>query len=259
MSERNHCKLRVSTFSVNWTVKQWLFGDFLKYSKNDLVSQKPEVVIETVDQEIKLNNLMVLNRPNHIEPKPPSEIKYLGDAARLAYIEKADRQVLDLHLSSDLWAVVEDDIKAGNNIHIFDLEFKNEYQTHKEFSVKGQSASLSDDFDKIKKPKLNEKICFRSDLEYAIFVAKIISHRSLLDEYVETVESNPVWREASNSTLILECMTLQEEIWVGKYLDRFREECDVLFKQTTLSHRFLPPKVLNFELMIPNKGLKASS
>ena len=229
MSERNHCKLRVSTFSVNWTVKQWLFGDFLKYSKNDLVSQKPEVVIETVDQEIKLNNLMVINRPNRIEPKPPSEIKYLGDAARLAYIEKADRQVLDLHLSSDLRAVVEDDLKVGNNIHIFDLEFKNEYQTHKEFSVKGQSALLSDDFDKIKKPKLNEKICFRSDLEYAIFVAKIISHRSLhLDEYVKTVESNPVWREGLKQYFDPRIHDFYKKKYgLGKYLDRFREQCDV--------------------------------
>ena len=233
MSERNHCKLRVSTFSVYGkaygNAEKWLFGDFLKYCKNDLVSQKPEVVIETVDQEIKLNNLMVINRPNRIEPKPPSEIKYLGDAARLAYIEKADRQILDLHLSSDLRAVVEDDLKVGNNIHIFDLEFKNEYQTHKEFSVKGQSASLSDDFDKIKKPKLNEKICFRSDLEYAIFVAKIISHRSLhLDEYVKTVESDPVWREGLKEYFDPRIHDLYKKKYgLGKYLDRFREQCDI--------------------------------
>ena len=229
MSKKGHCKLRVSTFSAFSNAECWLFGDFLKYSKNKLISGKPEVVIETVDQEIKLNNLMVINRPNRIEPKPPSEIKYLGDAARLAYIEKADRQVLDLHLSSDLRAVVEDDIKVGNNIHIFDLEFKNEYQTHKEFSVKGQSASLTDDFDKIKKPILNEKICFKSDLEYAIFVAKIVSHKSLqLDEYVKAVKSDPVWREGLKQYFDPRMYDFYKRKYgLGKYLDRFREQCDI--------------------------------
>ena len=231
MSERNHCKLRVSTFSVNWTVKQWLFGDFLKYSKNDLVSQKPEVVIETVDQEIKLNNLMVINRPDRIEPKPPSEIKYLGDAARLAYIEKADRQVLDLHLSSDLRAVVEDDLKVGNNIHIFDLEFRKEDQMHEEFSFKGLAPSLTNNLDKIKKPALTEKFLFKSGFNEAIWKANVISHRSIqLDEYIKVVETDPVWREGLK--LYFEPLThdfYKKKYGLGKYLDRFREQCDVPF------------------------------
>ena len=60
MSEKGHCKLRVSTFSRGGEAEIWLFGDFLKYSKNELVSEKPEVVIETVDQEIKLKNMQVI-------------------------------------------------------------------------------------------------------------------------------------------------------------------------------------------------------
>ena len=127
MIENDHCKLRVSTFSAFGNAESWLFGDFLKYSKNDLVAEKPEVVIEIGDRAIKLKDLQVINWPNDKEPKPPLRVKSLGDAARVGYHEKARRPVLDLHLSSDLRAVIKDDIKVGNNIHIFDLKFKNEF------------------------------------------------------------------------------------------------------------------------------------
>jgi len=176
--------LRVSTFSAFGNAESWLFGDFLKYSKNDLVSEKPEVVVEIDDRAIKLKDLQVINWPNDKKPKSPSRVRSLGDAARIGYYEKARRPVLDLHLSSDLRAVIKDDIKAGNNIHIFDLKFKNEFQMHEEFSIKGLSLSLTNDFDKIKKPTLSEKIRFKSGFNDAIWVAKIISHRSIpLDEY----------------------------------------------------------------------------
>ena len=223
--------LRVSTFSRGGEAEIWLFGDFLKYSKNELVSEKPEVVIETVDQEIKLKNMQVINWPNDREPRPSLRFKNLSDAARLAYLEKASRPILDLHLSSDLRAVIKDDIKAGNNIHIFDLEFRNKYQTHKEFSVKGLSPSLTNNLDKIKKPTLNEKIRFKSDLKDAILVAKIIAHQSIpLDEYIKVVKSDPVWREGLK--LYFDPLAhdyYKKKYGLGKYLDRFREQCDLPF------------------------------
>ena len=231
MSEKDHCKLRVSTFSAFGNAESWLFGDFLKYSKNDLVAEKPEVIIETVDQEIKLKNMQVINWPNDKKPKPPLQVRSLGDAARIGYHEKARRPVLDLHLSSDLRAVIKDDIKAGNNIHIFDLEFKNEFQMHEEFSIKGLSPSLTNDFDKIKKPILSEEIRFKSGFNDAIWIAKIISHQSIpLDEYIKVVKSDPVWREGLK--LYFDPLThdyYKKKYGLAKYLDRFREHCDTPF------------------------------
>ncbi|MDA9670850.1 hypothetical protein N9T57_01785 [Paracoccaceae bacterium] len=231
MSEKDHCKLRVSTFSAFGNAESWLFGDFLKYFKNDLVAEKPEVVIETVDQEIKLKNMQVINWPNDKEPKPPLRVRSLGDAARIGYHEKASRPVLDLHLSSDLRAVIKDDIKAGNNIHIFDLKFKNEFQMHEEFSIKGLFPSLTNDFDKIKKPVLAEKFLFKSGFNDAIWVAKIISHQSIpLDEYTKVVKSDPVWREGLK--LYFDPLThdyYKKKYGLAKYLDRFREQCDLPF------------------------------
>ena len=229
MSKKDQCKLRVSTFSAFGNAESWLFGDFLKYSKNDLVSEKPEVVIETVDHEIKLKNMQVINWPNDKEPQPPLQVRSLGDAARIGYHEKARRPVLDLHLSSDLRAVIKDDIKAGNNIHIFDLEFRKEYQMHEEFSFKGLSPSLTNDFDKIKKPTLSEKIRYKSGFNDAIWVAKIISHQSIpLDEYIKVVKSDPVWREGLK--LYFDPLThdyYKKKYGLAEYLDRFREQCDL--------------------------------
>ena len=177
-------------------VDRWLFGDFLKYSKNNLVSEKPELVFETAIEETKVQNPIVLNRGPH----PSLREKNLKDAAMFTYCEKSDRPILDLQVSSYLRSVIEDDYRAGNNIHIFDLEFRNEYQLEKEFSVQGMSPSLIDNFDKIKKPELTKKIRFKSGYNEAIWVAKIISHRSLnLDEYVKLVISDPVWREGLKS------------------------------------------------------------
>ena len=231
MSEKNDCKLRVSTFSAFGNAESWLFGDFLKYSKNDLVSEKPEVVIETVDQEIKLKNMQVINWPNDKEPKPPLRVRSLGDAARIGYHKKASKPILDLHLSSDLRAVIKDDIKAGNNIHIFDLEFRNEYQMHEEFSFKGLAPSLTNNLDKIKKPALTEKFVFKSGFNEAIWKANVISHRSIhLDEYIKVVETDPVWREGLK--LYFDPLThdfYKKKYGLGKYLDRFREQCDVPF------------------------------
>ena len=140
MSGKDHCKLSVSTCSMWGKVDRWLFGDFLKYSKNNLVSEKPELVIETFNQETKVQNPIVLNRGPH----PSLRKKNLKDAAMFTYCEKSDRPILDLQVSPYLRSVIEDDYKAGNNIHIFDLEFRNEYQLEKEFSVQGMSPSLTD-------------------------------------------------------------------------------------------------------------------
>ena len=231
MSGKDHCKLRVSTFSAFGNAECWLFGDFLKYSKNKLISGKPEVVIETIDQEIKVKDLQVINLPSELETKPPSKIKSLGDTARIGYLEKGRRPVLDLRLSSDLRALIKDDIKTGNNIHIFDLEFRNNYQMHEEFSVKGMSPSLTNNFDKIRKPELTEKIRFKSNYNEAIWVAKIISHRSIyLDEYIKVVENDPVLREGIK--LYFDPLAhdyYKKKYGLGKYLDRFREQCDLPF------------------------------
>ena len=231
MVNKKLCKLRVSTFSPFGQAKSWLFGDFLKYSKYDLVPEKPEVVIETVDQVIKLKDLQVINWSNGKEPKPPLRVTSLGDAARLGFFKKRSRPILDLHLSSDLRAVIEDDMKAGSNIHIFDLDFRNEYQMHEEFSVEGPSPSLINNLDKIKKPELNEKFLFKTGFNDAIWNAKIISHRSVrLDEYIKVIKSDPVWREGLKLYFDPLCHDhYKRKYGLGKYLDRFREQCDIPF------------------------------
>ena len=231
MSDRDHCKLRVSTFSAFGNAECWLFGDFLKYSKNKLISGKPEVVIETIDQEIKVKDLQVINLPSAMETKPPSKIKSLGDTARIGYLEKGRRPVLDLRLSSDLRALIKDDIKIGNNIHIFDLEFRKEDQMHEEFSFKGLAPSLTNNLDKIKKPALTEKFLFKSGFKEAIWIAKVITHRSIhLDEYIKVVQTDPVWR--AGLKLYFDPLThdfYKKKYGLGDYLDRFREQCDVPF------------------------------
>ena len=231
MSKKDHCKLRVSTFSAFGNSDCWLFGDFLKYSKIDLVAGKPEVVIETIDQHIQVKDLQVINLPIATETKPPSKIKSLGDTARIGYLEKGRRPVLDLRLSSDLRALIKDDIKIGNNIHIFDLEFVKEDQMHEEFSVKGLTPSLINNLDKIKKPALTEKFLFKSGFKEAIWIAKVITHRSIhLDEYIKVVQTDPVWR--AGLKLYFDPLThdfYKKKYGLGDYLDRFREQCDVPF------------------------------
>ena len=53
------------------------------------------------------------------------------------YCEKLDRPILDLQVSSYLRSVIEDDYKAGNNIHI--LIWSSEMNTNlkKSFQFKG--------------------------------------------------------------------------------------------------------------------------
>ena len=227
MVENDHCKLSVSIFSRWGKAEHWLFGNFLKYSKNNLVSEKPELVFETFNQETKVQNPIVLSRGPH----PSLREKNLKDAAMFCYRKKSDRPILDLQFSSYLRSVIEDDYKAGNNIHIFDLEFRNEYQLENEFSVQAMVPSLTDNLDKIKKPVLTEKIRFKSSFNEALWVAKIISHRSVhLNEYIKAVNSDPVWREGLKSyfdPFIYD--HAKKKYGLGKYLDRYREECDVPF------------------------------
>ena len=208
-------------------VDRWLFGHFLKYTKNSLVSEKPELVFETANQETKVKNPIVLNR----DPHPSLRKKNLKDAAMFTYSKQLNHPILDLQVSSYLRSVIEDDYRAGNNIHIFDLEFRNEYQLEKEFSVQGMSPSLINNFDKIKKPELTEKIRFKSGYNEALWVAKIISHRSFqLDEYIKLVKSDPVWREGLKSYFDPFIHNhAKKKYGLGKYLDRYREQCDVPF------------------------------
>lgn len=181
MNGKDHCKLRVSAFFRWGDFKFCFFGDFLKYSKNNLVSEKPELVFEIFNQETKVKTPIVLNR----KPHPSLRKKNLKDAEMFCYRETSDRPILDLQISSYLRSVIEDDYRAGYNIHIFDLEFRNEYQLEKEFSVQRMFPSLTDNLDKIKKPQLTEKIRFKSGYNEALWVAKIILHESVhLDEYI---------------------------------------------------------------------------
>ena len=102
---------------------------------------------------------------------------------------------------------------------------------HEEFSFKGLSPSLTNDFDKIKKPTLAEKFLFKSGFNDAIWIAKIISHRSIqLDEYIKVFGTDPVWREGLK--LYFDPLThdyYKKKYGLAKYLDRFREHCDVPF------------------------------
>ena len=226
MIEKDHCKLRVSIFSRWGKAEHWLFGDFLKYCKNNLVSEKPEVVIETSNQRTKVKNPIVISWD---DKKPPRAHRKgnLKDTAVIGYDEKQpNRTILGLHLSSYLRSVIEDDMKAGNNIHIFDLEFRNEYQPYKEFLVEGMFLSLTDNFDKIKKPTLTEKIRFKSSFDEAIWLSKIISHRSVdLDEYIKLFKSDPVWREGLKSYFDPDMHNhVKKKYGLGKYLDRYREQ-----------------------------------
>ena len=231
MSDKDHCKLRVSIFSRWGKAEHWLFGDFLKYCKNNLVSEKPEVVIETSNQRTKVKNPIVISWD---DKKPPRAHRKgnLKDTAVIGYDEKQpNRTILGLHLSSYLSSVIEDDMKAGNNIHIFDLEFRNNYQMHEEFLVKGLAPSLTNNLDKFKKPTLTEKFRLKTGYSEAIWIAKVITHRSIhLDEYIKVVKSDPVWREGIK--LYFDPLTYdfyKKKYGLGEYLDRFREQCDVPF------------------------------
>ena len=231
MSEKDHCKLRVSIFSRWGKAEHWLFGDFLKYCKNNLVSEKPEVVIETANHRKKVKNPIVVSWDDK-EPPRAFRKENLKDGAVIGYHEKQpNRIILGLHLSSYLRSVIEDDMKAGNNIHIFDLEFRNEYQPYKEFLVEGMFPSLTDNFDKIKKPTLTEKIRFKSSYDEAIWLSKIISHRSVdQDEYIKLIKSDPVWREGLKSYFDPDMHDhVKKKYGLGKYLDRYREQTNTPF------------------------------
>ena len=231
MSEKDHCKLRVSIFSRWGKAEHWLFGDFLKYCKNNLVSEKPEVVIKTANHGKKVKNPIVISWDDK-EPPPSFRKNNFKDGAVIGYHEKQpNRIILCLRLSSYLRSVIEDDMKAGNNIHIFDLEFRKEDQMHEEFSFKGLAPSLTNNLDKIKKPALTEKFLFKSGFKEAIWIAKVITHRSIhLDEYIKVVQTDPVWR--AGLKLYFDPLThdfYKKKYGLGDYLDRFREQCDVPF------------------------------
>ena len=88
------------------------------------------------------------------------------------------------------------------------------------------SPSLTDNLDKIKKPELTEKIRFKSSYDEAIWLSKIISHRSVdLDEYIKLIKSDPVWREGLKSYFDPYMHDhVKKKYGLGKYLDRYREQ-----------------------------------
>ena len=88
---------------------------------------------------------------------------------------------------------------------------------------------MKSDLDRSKKFRVEQTIRLTSDEEYGMFVAKIISHRSVpLYEYIEAVKTDPVWREGLKSYFDPWMHDHYKEYHgLGKYLDRYREQCDV--------------------------------
>ena len=62
----------------------------------------------------------------------------------------------------------------------FDLEFRNEYQLEKEFSVQGMSPSLTDNLDKIKKP--GDEVIYRDLDDEMLFVSGLTESGMNIDE-----------------------------------------------------------------------------
>ena len=230
MSEKGHCYLRMSTFPRYGESRNLQFGDYLLYNKNKLVPGSPEVAIQTSKSKIKIKYPKIMNLPtNHDWGKHTP--KNLNDFLVFAACGRRQLLVVDLHVSSYLKTLLQDDLKEGKNIHIFDLEFRNEYQVEKEFVVEGIFRSMKSDLDRSKKFRVKQTIRLTSDEEYGMFVAKIIAHRSLpLYEYIEAVKTDPVWREGLKSYFDPWMHDHYKEYHgLGKYLDRFREQCDIPF------------------------------
>ena len=228
MSEKGHCKLRISTFPKYGESRYLQFGDYLLYNKTKLVPGSPEVVIETSKNKIKTKNPKIMNLPkNHDwgEYTPQN----LNDFLVFAACGRRQLLVIDMNLSTYLKTLLQDDLKEGKNIHLFDLEFRNEYQVEKQFMVDGVFRSMTSDLDKSKQLRVKQTIRLKSDEEYGMFVAKIISHRSVpLYEYIEAVKTDPVWREGLKAYFDPYMHEhLKEKYGLAQYLERFREQCDV--------------------------------
>ena len=228
MSKKEHCKLRISTFPRYGEARYLQFGDCLIYKKNQLVSGNLEVAIQTSKNKTKIKNPKIINLPtNHDWGKYTP--KNLNDFLVFAACGRRQILVIDFNLSSYLKTLLQDDLREGKNIHIFDLEFSNEYQVKKQFVVEGIFRSMTRDLDKSQKFTVKQTILLKSNEDHGMFVAKILAHRSIpLYEYIETVKTDPVWRAGLKSYFDPWLHDHYKEYHgLGKYLDRFYEQCDV--------------------------------
>ena len=227
MKEKGHCNLRLSTFSRLGRTEHLFFGDFLKYNEKKLVSGKPDVVIETTRKTVTLKNPSILNTPDHERRSAQHIPKKLNDCAVFIACGRTRKHIINLNLSPYLKTMLEDDAQSGHNVHIFDFEFKDEYQFEKN-SVEGISRSMIRDLDRAKKRRIKETIHLKSDWKNGLFMGKIIAHKSIhRDEYIKATNSDPLWREALKEYFDpLGYQHYKEKYGLGNYLQRFRE-CDV--------------------------------
>ena len=117
--------LRISTFSRYGDAQYMHFGDFLKYSKNALIGQKPEVEVITSEQKATFQNptILMTTQSDHGLTNWLSQSRDLNDVAYLGFVGESHKEILDLTLSPYLRKILQEDIKGGDNIHIFDIEF----------------------------------------------------------------------------------------------------------------------------------------
>ena len=229
MEEKGYCNLRMSTVSrFGWT-QHMKFGDFLKYNKKKLVSGTQEVIYEINGKKIKFKNPKIMNLPNNHDTWKGYVPSNLNDFAVFVFGGERRPMIIDFHLSTYLKTLLQDDLQSGQNIHTFDLKFSNEYQAKKGFSVDGDGLSISNDLDKPNKYEFKKTIRLKSNEEYGIFFAKIVTHRSVaLDEYINETKSDPVWRLGLKEYFDpLMYNHYKEKYGLGNHLDKFREECDV--------------------------------
>lgn len=231
MEEKSHYNLRMSTVSRFGRTQHMKFGDFLKYNEKKLVSGTQEVIFEINGKKIKFKNPKIMNLPNNHDTWKGYIPSNLNDFAVFVFGGERRPMIIDFHLSTYLRTLLRDDLQAGQNIHTFDLKFSNEYQAKKGFSVEGDGLSISNDLDKPKKYEFKKTIRLKSNEEYGIFFAKIVTHRSVsLDEYVKETQSDPVWRLGLKEYFDpLMYSHYKEKYGLGRHLDTFREECDVPF------------------------------
>ena len=229
MEEKGYCNLRMSTVSRFGRTQHMKFGDFLKYNEKKLVSGIQEVIFEINGKKIKFKNPKIMNLPNNHDTWKEYVPSNLNDFAVFVFGGERRPMIIDFHLSTYLRTLLRDDLQAGQNIHTFDLKFSNEYQAKKGFSVEGAGLSISNDLDKPNKYQFKEIIRLKSNEEYGIFFAKIVTHRSVsLDEYIKETQSDPVWRLGLKEYFDpLMYSHYKEKYGLGNHLDTFREECDV--------------------------------
>lgn len=229
--------LRISTFSRFGDAQYMHFGDFLKYSKNALIGQKPEVEVITSEQKATFQNptILMTTQSDHGLTNWLSRSKDLNDVAYLGFVGGSQKEILDLTLSPYLRKILQEDIKEGNNIHIFDIEFKNTHQVSERYTIDGLTFSVRQDFSTSSKHVLEEKFRFVSEIDDAMFIGKVISQQSLnVDQYLSQVGSDPITQaaiKAFNDPLGHEYY--KEKYGLAAYIERFKSQCDSPMKQIT--------------------------